>query len=135
MIPGVGGLRVLKVCPAFPAGEEEEGRDPWLLELAWRLREAGLGLEVLAPSREGRGGLEEVCGVPVHRYRYAPRQAEILYRRVSEMKVMDGLWRLSLPGGGLIVAGALASGRLLRRRPYDVIHAHWPLPALSLIHI
>ncbi|BBL80835.1 hypothetical protein RxyAA322_26890 [Rubrobacter xylanophilus] len=67
--------------------------------------------------------------MPVHRHRYAPRQAEILHRRVSGKRVLDGLWRLAFPGVGLVAAGAFAAGRLARRRGYAVIHAHWPLPA------
>lgn len=114
------------VTSSFPRGTYDD-RDPWLLELALVLRERGVDLEVLAPAHASLPS-HEVCGVPVHRYRYSTKGREILDREVGGMDTLAGRRSLLLPGLSLVGAGALAAARLARRKDYDAIHSHWPLP-------
>jgi glycosyltransferase involved in cell wall biosynthesis len=119
-------MKVLMVTSSFALGSHD-ARDPWLVELALVLREAGVDLEVLAPAHAGLPS-HEVNGVSVHRYRYSTRRREGLDREVGAMDTLAGRKDLSLPGLSLISAGVLATARLARRKDYDVIHSHWPLP-------
>jgi Glycosyltransferase Family 4 len=119
-------MRVLMVTSAFSRGASDD-RDPWLLELALVLREAGVALEVLAPAHAGRPS-HEVRGVPVHRYRYCAKRREVLDREVGAMETLVSRRTLVLPGLSLIAAGTFAAARLARRADFEVIHSHWPLP-------
>jgi glycosyltransferase involved in cell wall biosynthesis len=64
----------------------------------------------------------------VHRFRYFPRRWENLTHEETAPDRMKRsvLYRLMpLP---FVLAGMVAIWRLCRRRRYDVIHVHWPLP-------
>ncbi|MFQ5746462.1 MAG: glycosyltransferase family 4 protein [Gemmatimonadota bacterium] len=118
-------MRVVHVVTAFPRSEADP-ITPWLVELVRRERSAGIDATVLAPSYRG-GGAEEVAGVPVHRFRYAPA----FWERLShEETVPDRLRRR--PAYGALVPGYLAAGMRAAwregRSGADVFHVHWPMP-------
>jgi glycosyltransferase involved in cell wall biosynthesis len=120
-------LRVLFVTSTFPRHDGDD-QVPWLLELALALRERGADLEVLAPTYRGLKS-HEISGIPVHRYRYWPeRGREVVTHEAGAMNNMVGRRDLALPAFALVGAGMVAAARLSRRRRYDVIHSHWPLP-------
>ena len=48
----------------------------FLATLAGALVRRGVSVRVVAPSDQGRGGDEELDGIPVRRVRYAPAAAE-----------------------------------------------------------
>lgn len=119
-------MNVLYIVTAYPRAEGDV-ITPWLVETVQRLAARGVGVEVLAPAYRGvaSGVLE---GVPVHRFRYAPRAWETLTHdqtapdRVRERPRFLGL----VPG--YVAAGSLAAARLARSGRFDVIHAFWPVP-------
>lgn len=119
-------MRVLFVTSTFPRSDDDD-QVPWLLELALVLREAGVEMEVLAPTY---AGLENhtVHGIPVHRYRYFAKKREVVTHEAGAMNNMVGRRDLVLPAFALVGAGMAAAAKLARRRPYDAIHSHWPLP-------
>jgi glycosyltransferase involved in cell wall biosynthesis len=119
-------LRVLFVTSTFPRSDEDD-QVPWLLELAMVLCEKGVELEVLAPAYSGLQD-HQVFGIPVHRYRYAPRPYEVVTHEAGAMNKMAGRKDLALPAVSLVGAGMAAAARLCRRKQYDAIHSHWPLP-------
>jgi phosphatidyl-myo-inositol dimannoside synthase len=119
-------VKVLYVTTAY-ARHPGDVITPWLGETIKRLRVTGMDVEVLAPSYRGlQSGVMD--GVPVHRFRYAPRRFEDLSH---DQTVPDRLrerpaYLLLVPF--YVAAGMLAAFRLARRHRYDVVHVHWPLP-------
>ncbi|HET9274443.1 MAG TPA: glycosyltransferase, partial [Gemmatimonadales bacterium] len=99
----------------------------FLATLAGGLARRGIDVRVIAPSDEGRGGEEELEGIPVRRVRYASARAETLayrgtmqaaLRAPSGIRALAGLWRaLRRAAGEEAEAGA------------DLFHAHWWVPA------
>lgn len=119
-------LRVLYVVTAYPR-HAEDVITPWLVETVHRLRDAGVEIEVLAPSYRGlASGIRD--GVPVHRFRYAPRRWEDL---THDETVPD---RLRRRRGSVfwvapyVMGGMKAAWRLARTGRFHVVHVHWPLP-------
>ncbi len=118
-------MRVVFLTHNYPrwAGDVSGG---FLATLATALSRRGHAVRVVAPSDEGRGGEDELDGIPVRRVRYAPAAAETLaYRGTMQaaLKAPTGL-------------GALAGlWRALRRAAREeaeagaeVFHAHWWVP-------
>jgi glycosyltransferase involved in cell wall biosynthesis len=119
-------VKVLYLVSAYPRAPGDV-ITPWLVETIRRLGARGVGVEVLAPAYRGlaSGTLD---GVPVHRFRYAPRRWETLTHdqtapdRIRERPLFFGL----VPG--YVAAGSVAAARLARSGRFDALHAFWPLP-------
>lgn len=119
-------MRVLHVVTAFPR-HERDVVTPWLVELLRRTRQRGIEAEVLAPAYRG-GGDHRVHGIPVHRFRYAPRSWETLtHDETAPDRVRGSVLHAALVPAYL-VAGLIAAWRHGRRHPPDVVHVHWPMP-------
>ncbi len=119
-------MKALFLPTAYPRGAADV-ITPWLVELIQRLRAVGISVEVLAPSFRGLAS-QDVEGVRVHRFRYAPAAWETL---THEQTVPDRLrerpaYLALVPG--YVLAGSLAAARLARSGEFDVLHAFWPLP-------
>ncbi len=119
-------MRILHVVTAFPRFPHDIIA-PWLVELLKRFQAAGHEVEVFAPAYRG-GGNREVDGIPLHRFRYFPARWEDLthdqgtpdrVRRSLRYKIMPLFYALG---------GMLAIWRVCRRRSYDIVHVHWPVP-------
>jgi glycosyltransferase involved in cell wall biosynthesis len=118
-------LRVVFLAHAFPRGEDDV-TGGFLLRLATALRAEGVEVQAVAPAAAGLAASERLRGIPVHRYRYAPRRAERL-AYAGEMHR-----RAATPAGALALAGLLGAGALATRRAArgaDLVHAHWWFPA------
>ena len=77
-------MRVVHVATAFPR-HRDDPITPWLVELVRRQRQSGVDATVLAPAYRG-GPQDEDAGVPVRRFRYAPRFMET---RTHDQSVPD----------------------------------------------
>ncbi len=119
-------MRVAFVTHNFPR-QPGDLAGAFLLPLAAALRARGHELLVVAPSDQGRGGEDEIGGVPVRRMRYAaPARETLAYSgRMAEA--------LSSAGAALALAGMI---RALRRGAREwlagsrgLVHAHWWIPA------
>lgn len=121
-------MRVLFVAHAYPRFPADAAGS-FLHRLALALREAGAVVQVLAPAGAGLAESEMIDGVPVRRFRYAPRGLETLaYTGTMAEQVLGSL------GGKAALAGFLAAGSWALRREIarfapDVVHAHWWFPA------
>ena len=118
--------RVLIITTNYPRWEGDP-HSPWLLELMGRLRKRGYEFEVLAPAFEGLR--THIIGeTKVYRFRYAPARWENLtHEEGAPNKIRkQPLYLLLLPF--YMLAGMWAAWRLGRRRDYDIIHVHWPVP-------
>lgn len=119
------GLRVIHIVTAFQR-HEGDVITPWLSALVSEQRAQGMDATILAPSYRALGS-GSIGGIPVERFRYAPRSWETLTHDETVPDRLRGSpeYAALLP---LYLAGGLrASLRAGRRRP-DVVHVHWPLP-------
>jgi glycosyltransferase involved in cell wall biosynthesis len=118
-------MKVVHVATAFPRHAEDH-ITPWLVELVRRQREAGIDACVLAPAYRG-GPREETSGVPVRRFRYAPRFLETL---THDQSVPDRI--RDRPATAALVPAYLAAGRrsaaAVGGEGADLVHVHWPMP-------
>jgi glycosyltransferase involved in cell wall biosynthesis len=119
-------MRVLHVVTAFPRFEGDV-ITPWLVETLRLLKGRGIGVEVFTSSYRGLEG-QQLFGIPVHRFRYAPQRWEDLtHDETAPDRMRKGL-RYRLLALTYVVCGYLAIARLARREKYDVVHVHWPFP-------
>ena len=119
-------MRILHVVTAFPRFPNDV-ISPWLVELLKRLKARGHEVEVFTSAYKGGGG-NEFAGIPVHRFRYFPAAVEDLTHEEGAHDRMGRSVRHKFMPAFYLAAGLPAIWRLARRRPYDIIHVHWPLP-------
>jgi len=119
-------MRILHVVTAFPR-HADDVITPWLVELIQRLRAQGHEVEVFTSAYRG-GGNREFQGIPIHRFRYFPARFEDLTHDEAVPERIKRGWRYRLAVPCYLLAGMLGAWRLCRRRRYDVIHVHWPMP-------
>jgi glycosyltransferase involved in cell wall biosynthesis len=124
----VTGVRVLFLTHAYPR-YAVDAAGSFLHRLALALRAGGVDVRVLAPSGEGLAATGTIEGVPVRRFRYAPRRMESLaYTGTMAEQVRESL-RGKVALVGLLAGGSIALRGELERMDPDVIHAHWWFPA------
>ena len=100
---------------------------PWLVQTIHRLRERRVDVEVLAPSYRGLA-TQELEGVRVHRFRYAPRRWETLtHDQTAPDRIREHPGYLGLVPS-YVLSSSLRAARLARSGEFQVIHAFWPLP-------
>lgn len=119
-------MRVLFLTSVY-ARHDADSEVPWMRESVKRLRASGVHVEILAPSWMGLGS-HEIDGVPVHRFRYAPRGVEFLTHdegAPSKTKGRPWLQLLAIP---YILSGFLSCWKLCAPGRFDVVHCHWPFP-------
>jgi glycosyltransferase involved in cell wall biosynthesis len=117
-------LRVLFVAHSFPR-HEGDAAGGFILRLAVALRDEGISVTALAPSAPGLAAYDEISGIPVHRFRYAPRSLE-------RLAYGGEMIREARRAGGLTLAGFLAANRAAVARAShkaQLVHAHWWFPS------
>jgi glycosyltransferase involved in cell wall biosynthesis len=121
-------VRVLFLTHNYPRFAADAAGS-FLHRLALALRAAEVDVRVLAPSGEGLAPDGEIDGVPVHRYRYAPRFMESLAYTGTMAEQVLGSLRGKGALAGMLGAGSLAVRREIERLAPDVLHAHWWFPS------
>lgn len=118
-------MHVLYITTNFPRWEGDP-HSPWIVEMIRLLRQRGVEVDVLVPSYQGLRD-HTIYGIPVYRYRYFLKPWENLtHTEGAPNKIKNPLYLpLVAP---YMLSGILATIRRCRRRRYDVIHVHWPLP-------
>jgi len=119
-------MRILHVLTAFPRTRDDV-IVPWLVALLKRLQAEGHDVEVFTSAYKG-GGNDSFEGIPVHRFRYffAGRE-DLTHDEATPDRMRRSLVYKILPLF-YILGGLLGIRRLVRRRRYDIIHVHWPVP-------
>lgn len=125
-------LRVLFVTHAFPRASGDVAGS-FLLRLAQALAGEDVGVTVLAPAGVSVDGNplaahEQIDGIDVRRFRYAPRDWETLAYTGTMVESVAGSARGKLALGGLVSAERRAVARAIREANADVVHAHWWFP-------
>ena len=120
-------MRALFLTHSFPR-EPGDAAGSFVLKLAVALRDHGIDVHVVAPSGDHLPASDRFDGIPVERFRYAPRRYEKLaYAGNMHTQVRDS-W-----GAKLALLGFLGSefGSAVRARRVfepDIVHAHWWFP-------
>lgn len=118
------GLLVL--ASTYPRWKDDH-EPGFVHELSRRLREA-FDVTVVTPRTPGAIAREEMDGVRVIRYRYAPARLETLvYDGGIAANIARSKWKLLLLPG-FIVGQYIATRRAMKRGDIDVVHAHWLVP-------
>lgn len=120
--------RVLFVTHAYPR-HATDGAGSFLHRLALGLTVAGCEVRVLAPSGPKLPPAENLDGIEIRRFRYAPSGMESLaYTGTMAEQVLGSL---SGKGAllGMLTAGTMAVRRAISDFDPDVVHAHWWFPA------
>lgn len=119
-------MRILHVLTAFPRSRDDV-IVPWLVALLKRLQSEGHEVEVFTSAYKG-GGNDSFEGIPVHRFRYFfARWEDLTHDEATPDRMRRSLLYKLLPAF-YILGGLFGIRRLARRRRYDVIHVHWPVP-------
>lgn len=120
-------LRILFVTSSYPR-DGEDIASVFLRYLAEHLSELEMDLHVIAPA-EREGSIAQERAITVHRFQYLPAAIQRLAYGsgiLPNLKRAPWLW-LQVPFFMLAMTRTLR--RLLARERFDIIHAHWILPA------
>ncbi|MEO0089963.1 MAG: glycosyltransferase family 4 protein [candidate division WOR-3 bacterium] len=126
-------MKILHIATAF-ARNEKDIITPWLTETLKRLNEENIHCEVFTSSYLGLKN-HQIFNIPVYRFRYFFKKHE---RLTHEENVPDRLKKGLFYKFLLIFYlffGILNLAILLRRKKYDIIHIHWPLPHFFFAYI
>jgi glycosyltransferase involved in cell wall biosynthesis len=121
-------MNVLFLTHNFPRRPGDHA-GAFVLRLAQALRDRGVGIHVVAPVARNGVADEEIDGIPVERFRYAPRRYETLAYTGNMASDVAQSWSSRLALLGFLGADFSAAVRARRRFNPDVIHAHWWFPA------
>ncbi len=125
-------MRVLFVTHSYPrfAGDVAGG---FILRLATALQASGTEVRVLAPAGPGLAPRDDVGGIPLTRFHYAPAAWETLAYEGTMAEQVRASWHAKLALGGMLLGIRSATLAAMRDFRPDVIHAHWWFPSgLSL---
>jgi glycosyltransferase involved in cell wall biosynthesis len=120
-------MRVLFLTHNYPryAGDPVGS---FVLRLAVSLREEGIESHVVAPAAPDVPPTDVIEGVPVTRFRYAPRRLETLAYTGTMGAQVRQFWKARLAMVGFLGAGYRAAMRVNGEFAADVVHAHWWFP-------
>ena len=121
-------MRVLFLAHAYPryAGDPVGS---FIANLAVALRDEGVDVTVSAPSAPEAPAHDVIDGIPIRRFRYAPRSMETLaYTGTMGAQVKESM-RGKIAMGSYLFAATRAARSAVRRDRVDMIHAHWWFPA------
>ena len=121
-------MNVLFLTHNFPRSPGDAAGS-FVLRLATALREEDVHVHVVAPAGPGLAANDEVEGIPVTRFRYAPRRFEKLAYTGNMAKDVASSWSARLALVGFLGADFIQAVRARRTVEPDVIHAHWWFPS------
>jgi len=121
-------MRVLFLTHSFPRHRGDMAGS-FVLRLATALAREAVAVHVLAPATASSPASDVIEGIPVSRFRYAPRPLETLaYEGTMASQVLSS-WKARAGLLGLLGAELGTTLDALRREDYDLVHAHWWFPS------
>ena len=120
-------MNVLFLTHSFPRSEGDAAGS-FLLRLAIALRAEDVTVRVVAPAAAGLPASEEIAGVTVERFRYAPRRYEKLAYTGNMARDVATSWSARLALVGFLGSDFVHAVRARRSFEPQVVHAHWWFP-------
>jgi len=120
-------MNVLFLTHSYPQ-REGDAAGSFLLRLAVALRDEDVRVKVVAPAGPGLPATETLEGIPIERFRYAPRRFEKLAYTGNMAKDVASSWSARLALVGFMGSDFVHAVRARREFEPDVIHAHWWFP-------
>ena len=120
-------MRALFLSHNYPRYENDPVGS-FILRLAVALREHDVQVHVVAPAAPNVPEEDVIEGIPVTRFRYAPRKLETLAYTGTMGQQVRQFWKARLAMVGFLGAGYRTAMRVNRTFAADVIHAHWWFP-------
>jgi glycosyltransferase involved in cell wall biosynthesis len=121
-------MNVLFLSHNFPRSKGDASGS-FILRLAVALREEDVNVHVVAPAGPGLPASDEIEGVSVTRFRYAPRRFEKLAYTGNMARDVETSWSARLALLGFLGADFIQAVRARRSFEPDIIHAHWWFPS------
>jgi glycosyltransferase involved in cell wall biosynthesis len=121
-------MNVLFLTHSFPR-REGDAAGSFLLRLAVALRAENVNVHVVAPAADGVPASEEIEGIPVDRFRYAPRRYEKLAYTGNMASDVASSWTAKFALVGFLGADFVQAVRARRNLEPQVVHAHWWFPS------
>ena len=120
-------MKVLFLAHSFPR-HRGDAAGSFLLRLAVALRELDITVQVVAPHADDLSGAEEIDGIRVERFRYAPKQWENLAYTGEMADRVQSSWSARLAMLSFLGADFVGAVQSRRRFEPDLVHAHWWFP-------
>ena len=126
-------LRVLVLASTFPRWPND--REPrFVFDLCRRLS-AQFEIHVVAPHAPGAARNEIMAGLHVHRFPYFPEKRQQLAYEGGILSKIRKKPHTAFQIPFFIAAQILLARRLMKRLPFDAVHAHWILPQGLCAHL
>jgi glycosyltransferase involved in cell wall biosynthesis len=120
-------VNVLFLTHSFPRSEGDAAGS-FILRLAVALRGEDVNVRVVAPAAPGLASSEEIEGITVDRFRYAPRRYERLAYTGNMASDVATSWTAKLALVGFLGSDFVHAVRARRNFEPHVVHAHWWFP-------
>ena len=121
-------MNVLFLTHSFPRSEGDAAGS-FILRLAVALRGENVNVCVVAPAGPGLPAEEEMEGISVERFRYAPRRYEKLAYTGNMATDVASSWTARLALVGFLGSDFVHSVRARRSFEPELVHAHWWFPS------
>ncbi len=120
-------MNVLFLTHSFPR-REGDAAGSFVLRLAVALRAEDVKVHVVAPAAAGVPASDEIEGIHVERFRYAPRRYEKLAYTGNMASDVASSWSARLALVGFLGSDFVHAVRARRSFEPRVVHAHWWFP-------
>ena len=120
-------MNVLFLTHAFPR-HDGDAAGSFILRLALSLRGEGIDATVLAPSAPALDARDTLDGIPVRRFRYAPRRWETLAYEGTMVEQVRARWTARGALLGLMAAEVGAVRSAAHETRASLLHVHWWFP-------
>ncbi|MCC6319544.1 MAG: glycosyltransferase [Gemmatimonadaceae bacterium] len=120
-------MNVLFITHSYPR-VPGDAAGSFLWHLAVALRAEGVQVRVVAPSGDDVPAHDVFDGIPVDRFRYAPRRYENLAYTGNMATEVQRSWSARFALVGFLGAEFAAATRIRREFAPDLVHAHWWFP-------